>query len=202
VWRVERSAQSVPAGLLDDVNDRLATEYWTQPPMFVATIDPAAVRTMLRRLGYDRRALGEVQARAVGTQLDADFAVVAYLTRCGYDRRDKPASYTVATRDGTGAQILVYSQRVLEVTCMFRVVRVESGKVVAEGTMDTGAARRLRHATYGGDMRKLLLSQKEHAWFDKKRRANVDRELERETATQLSEALAGAVYTEVTKLLP
>jgi hypothetical protein len=201
VWRRERLARAVPAGLLDEINDGV-DEYWLKPPLFVEPVDPRVVRGELRRLGLDRTVLSERQASAIGQMVAAEFAVVANLRECALDRGEKPQVHPVKTKDGPDAEILVYQRRTLTVRCGFRIVRVADGQLLGDGTISADVERKVRHAAYDGDRRALLLTQQEHRWFDRRRMADVDRELQREASAALADGLAAAVFEEVTRHLP
>jgi len=201
VWRHERLARAVPAGLLDEINDGL-DEYLVKPPLFVEPVDPRVVRGELRRLGLDRTVLSERQASAIGQMVAAEFAVVANLRECVLDRGEKPKVHPVKTKDGPDAEILVYRRRTLAVRCVFRIVRVADGQLLGDGTISADVERKMRHAAYDGDRRALLLTQQEHRWFDRRRLADVDRELQREASRALADGLAAAVFEEVTRQLP
>lgn len=202
VWRTERVAGRVPAGLLDELNDLLDDKHWTEPPLFIAPYEAKSVRGELRGLEFDRLVLTDRQARTVGKLLGAHFTVVTNVAGCAYDRKQAPRAHSVKTRDGPPAEILVYPRRTLAVQCVFRIVRVDDGQLIAEGTVSSKAERRLKHAVYDGDMRGLLLTREEHKWFDEHRRADADRELERETAAALADGVAGAIFEELLRHLP
>jgi tetratricopeptide (TPR) repeat protein len=202
VWRREKIGRRVPAGLLEDINDILADQHWTEPPLFIAISDPRAVRQMLRRLEFDREVLSGPRAATVAQHLGAGFAAVPFLVRCDYDAEERPEKRIVQRRDGGQAEILVYRNRTLFVRCAYRIVHVHDGRVVAEGHLDTSEGRRRRHAVYAGDSRELLLTAEEHGWFDRRRLRDADREIEREIARVLAAGLAEAVYNDVTRHLP
>ncbi|MHC4548374.1 MAG: hypothetical protein ACYTEZ_06305 [Planctomycetota bacterium] len=202
VWRLEQIADHVPAGLLSEINDITGDEYWTKPPLFVGMIDPRAVRRELRRLDFDRRILKAPRAATLGRRLGADLVAVLFLVRCDFDGEEQPVRRPVTRRDGQPAEIELYRQRTLTVHCAYRIVDVNTGRPLDEGRVETSAGRRHPHATYAGNLRGLLLSPEEHAWFDRRRRREVDRALEHEIARTLSTGLAEAVYDTVTRHLP
>jgi len=202
VWRHDELAQGVPAGLLDEINDVLAEKHWNAPPLFVGMLDGRTVRTELRGLGLDRKNLGDRQARAVGKVLDADFVVVTSLCGCARDKDATPRNLAVATKDGKGAMIQVHGARTLSVVCAYRIVRVSDGRAIAEGEIDAVARRKLRYATYRGDMSQLLMTPDQNALFDARVIAAADRDLERETAAGLANALAPVIYANLQRHLP
>jgi tetratricopeptide (TPR) repeat protein len=202
LWRREKIGRLVPAGLLEDINDILADEHWTEPPLFVAVADPRAVRQTLRRLEFDREVLSGPRAATVAQRVGAGFVAVPFLVRCDYDAEEQPEKRIVKRRDGGQAEILVYRKRTLFVRCAYRIVNVHDGRVVAEGHLDTSDGRRRRHAVYAGDSRELLLTAEEHGWFDRRRLRDADREIERAVARALAGGLAEAVYGDVIRHLP
>ncbi|MHC4937491.1 MAG: hypothetical protein ACYTHK_00805 [Planctomycetota bacterium] len=201
VWRLDRVARHLPAGLLDEINDNL-DGYWSKPPLFVEPLDSRLVRGELRRLGLDRLVLTDRQVSAVGQMLGAEFAIMTEIAQVGIDRGETPEKRPVKVKDGPDAEILLYRRRTLALRCNYHVVRVADSRLVADGTVSADVARKARHAVYDGDRSVLLLTQEEHRWFDRRRLAEVDRALEREAASILADGLAAAVYEEVTRRLP
>ena len=203
LWRHDRAAQRVSAGLLADVDDILAEEYWANPPLFVAIADGRAVRRKMRRLALHRQILSPDRAALLGEQLGAEFIAVAHIARCKHDAHGTATSHIATTRDGREAEILVYRRRSMDVRCVFRIVDV-TGQVVAEGRLDAQGSRKHTHAVHANGARagELLLTREEHDWFDAGRLQEVDREIERDIAHQLAKELAEAVLNEVTKRLP
>ena len=194
VWRDDKLASVVPATLMGELDDELVEKYWTNPPMFIGMLDARTVRTELRGLGFDRQHLSDRQARAVGKVLDADFVVALSINSCQYDRKLTPVLREVATRDGKGATVRLYKKRVLNLSCAWRNVCVEDGRVQRSGEIKIEASRDLLHAVYDGDDSQLLLTREQHQWFDERRLAEADRALEREIAPNLAKHLAGNIY--------
>jgi len=202
VWRTERAARQLPTGFLDEVNDLLEDGALAKPPLFVAALDAKEVRDTLRALGIERRVLSPAQAVAIGNHIDSDYVVLTYVRRSVVGAGPgEPVQVNVATRDGKGAVINVFSRRTLVVGCEFRIVRVLDGEVVADKTARAEAERKMRYAVQQGDARDLLLTEEQHRLLDRRRLAEADRSLEKDTAAALAEALGAAVYEEMLKQL-
>jgi tetratricopeptide (TPR) repeat protein len=203
VWRTDRAARQVPAGFLDEVNDLLEDGALANPPLFIAALDGKDVRDALRALGLDRRVLPASQAVAVGHHVDADYVVLADVRGCVVGAgAEKPQIVKVATTDGRGAELRVFSRRTVTVDCDFRIVRVVDGAVVAEKSARADAENRLRYAVQVGDAKDLLLTEEQHRLLDGRRLAEVDRSLEKDTAAALAKALGVAYYEELRRRLP
>ena len=143
------------------------------------------------------------QAVAVGNHLDADYVVLTYVRKTVVGAgAGKPQVVTVATADGQGAELNVFSRRTLAVRCDFMIVRALDGEVVAEKTAEAEAEREMRYAVQVGDAKDLLLSKEQHRLLDRRRLAQADRSLEKDTAAALAKALGDAYYAELTRRLP
>ena len=154
VWRTERAARQLPTGFLDEVNDLLEDGALAKPPLFVAALDAKEVRDTLRALGIERRVISPAQAVAIGNHIDADYVVLTYVRRSVAGAGPgEPVQVNVATKDGKGAVINVFSRRTLVVGCEFRIVRVLDGEVVADKTARAEAERKMRYAVQQGDAR-------------------------------------------------
>jgi len=203
VWRTDRAARQVPAGFLDEVNDLLEDGALSEPPLFIAALDAKEVRDALRALGVDRSVLPAAQAVAVGNHLDSDYVVLTYVRKCVVGAGSaEPQTIQVATEDGQGAELQVFSRRTLVVGCAFQIVRVLDGEVVAEKTARAEAERKMRYAIQVGDAKDLLLTKEQHKLLDRRRLAQADRSLEKDTAVALAKALGVAMYEELRQRLP
>jgi len=203
VWRTERALHGLPAGLLDDVNDLLEDGPWSNPPLFVATVEAKEVRDALRALGLARRVITSQQAATVANHLDAAYVVLTYVRRSVVGGGGtEPVVEPVATKDGAGAEILVYSHRTLTIGCIVRIVRATDGEVVAEKTVRADAERKMRYAVKTGGAKDLLLTEKQHRMLDRRRLAEADRSLEKDATAALAKAIGIAVFDELLKQLP
>ncbi len=202
VWRRERLANRVPAGLLSDVNDILADEHWAETPLFVAMVDSAALRRELRRLEFDREVLSLQRASTVAQSLEGDFAVVLSVVRCEFGAGGGGELRSVARANSEPAEVHFYRTRVLNVRCRFSIIDARSASVLVEGDVDAYATRKAPHAVYHGDEGTLLMTKEQHRWFDRRRLRDADRELERTAAKDLAAGIAQAVYDGILKNLP
>ena len=65
----------MPPVFLEALNDALELEHWSQPPIFVAVIEPVVVRRELRRHGVLRGILNTREATRIGRDIGASHVV-------------------------------------------------------------------------------------------------------------------------------
>ena len=203
LWRTDDAARFLPEGFLTALNDELELLAWSEPPMFIAVMDPLLVRRALRDLRYYSTLMTVPEAarlsREVGAQLvvTADIEIftvterdVVEQVRNADTRAGKPVTYL--RRSGT----LDYRMRLHYV-----VVDPESQRAVRERTMEVRESGRFERASYDGDWTNLDLTRNERRWFEADRQAEFDFAIEerllREAADEFSDRLYRDLLTQV-----
>ena len=82
------------------------------------------------------------------------------------------------------------------------MVDVADGRVVFSKRIERSAGLKHRHAVYDGDLGDLLLTHREHGWFDERALHEVDYEIARELALTLAEDISDLVIRSVLNDLP
>ncbi|MCZ6755900.1 MAG: hypothetical protein O7E49_11360 [Gemmatimonadetes bacterium] len=189
VWRTDDAARFLPEGFLTALNDELELEAWSDPPMFIAIIDPLLVRRALRDLRYHSTLMTVPEATRLSREVGADAVVTADIeiftvterdvreeVRNAKTRAGKPVSYL--RRWGT----LDYRMRL-----HYAVVDPLSHRAVRQRTIEVRESGRFERAVYQGDWTNLDLTRNERRWFE------ADRQLEFTLAIEeklLGEAVA------------
>ncbi len=106
LWRTDDAARFLPDGFLTALNDELELEAWSDPPMFIAIMDPLLVRRALRDLRYHSTLMTAPETTRLGREVGADVVVTADIqiftvterdvgeeVRNAKTRAGKPASY-------------------------------------------------------------------------------------------------------------
>jgi len=201
LWRDGRLRDLLPEGFLAAFNDMLEDEYLSAPPPpFVALVDTRLIRRQLRGLEFDRDALTTARASEVGLLVGADLMVVPLLERFEYYDTGTRSHRTVPTRDGHQATyVVIEGERHLAATIRYAVVDVGRRQVLGRSPVEVDLHRPSRRAVYQGDVRNLILSRAEQAYFDRPSLHAVDRELERELMRELAKAYLAAAYEDVLK---
>ena len=73
--------RAAPRGLNRDLTYALMADHWSEPPLFIAAIDPAAVQHEVAERGLDGEVVGRAAAARIGRALEADFVVAGGLSR-------------------------------------------------------------------------------------------------------------------------
>lgn len=195
----------LPRGWLREVDDVLADDALGAPPPFVALVDPAEVRRLLR--GPRRRDVSRIgHPRIVADlarDLDADFGVaveVGPLVRT--ETTGEPTDERVRLR--RGGQATYQRRRVrlrAEADAAFAVVDAASGRVVCDEDVRESVTEDVDRATYSGDWRDLDLSRRERAMFaDDALDQGYERALDRlrdATAEAVAERVEGCLARQV-----
>ncbi|MEM1126510.1 MAG: hypothetical protein AAGI71_07655 [Bacteroidota bacterium] len=195
----------VPGGMLQDLNDILIYDYWAEPPLFLALINPVDTRRWLRDEDVQRRSITNRQASRLGRDLEADFVVVGELTELDYrERGKKERTYKarVRGRDRTDTTYVVerYTLRI-ETEVTYLLIDVESREVVEEATYTASTSEDVERGRFAGNVDNLVLDRDEAAYFDEEAQAEQERlminELVEEMAANLAERSTAWVLARV-----
>lgn len=200
-WRHEIAAH-IPDDLLDDLENALEDNLRSEPPLFISMVDPEEVRRAIHRLDYDRQAISPPRAIAIADLLESDFVTIFTIDHFEYSLAGRPQAREVALRHGHTALIEVYPRRELHVKCSFALVSAAEGRVIHRQRIELSCGRKHRQAVYDGNLDDLLLTQKQHRWFDERALHETDHEIEQEIADTLAHDLSGLVYESILNYLP
>ena len=195
LWRTDDAARFLRDGFLTALNDELELVAWSEPPMFIAVMDPLLVRRALRDLRYYSTLMTVPEASRLGREVGAHIVVTADVeiftvterdvreeVRNAKTRAGKPVSYL--RRSGT----LEYRMRL-----RYAVVDPESQRAVRERTIEVRESGRFERAVYDGDWANLDLTRNERRWFEADRQVEftftIEERLLRKAAEDFSERL-------------
>ncbi len=204
LWRSDGAAQLMTEEFLDALNDELELRYWTEPPLFVVSVDPVEVRRELRRQRYTRTVLTPREAARVGRDLEASFFVTGEIdifTLTERDvRRETRKARTRAGRDVT--YTLESGTMTYRVRVTYLVMDVRRGREVRRASVDVSESGDFERGTYEGNAAELELTRNESRYFDPGRRRDAEQDLEERVVRKLSAQLAEQVYRDVLRFVP
>lgn len=197
-WQIERWMRDAPRTTLQDLNDVLMYDFWSDPPLFIAVADPVQVRRELRALRYDRSSVDRFQAAEVGRLFDAHYVVTgeaASFERAEKVHKEKTEKGRTRGRNAMDTTYVVQEYDLtLTAEVSYQIVEVASRRVVAERTVSADATDRLERGVYGGRYTDLDLTAAERRLFDPEELAETERELEIALIDNLAARLAEQVY--------
>jgi len=204
LWRSDGAAQLMTEEFLDALNDELELRYWTEPPLFVASVDPVEVRRELRRQRYTRTVLTPREAARVGRDLQANLFVTGEIDIFTLTERDVRRE-TRKTRSRTGRDVtytLESGTMTYRVRVAYLVMDVRQGREVRRSSVDVSESGDFERGVYDGDTAELELTRNESRYFDPGRRREAQQDLEERVVRKLSARLAEQVYRDVLRLVP
>jgi tetratricopeptide (TPR) repeat protein len=193
--------------LVVDMNDLLAVDHWTRPPLFVAVADPVGVRREFRQLkgrGYAIASKGD--ALEIGRIVDAEWVAVVEMER--FDRAEKELKTRTATarvKGRSGADTtyhIIDTEITLSARIAFRIYEVRSRLDVYQAHFDTGVTDRIERGRFSGDYRVLDLSGRELDFFDEDEHVVRILRLEEELVRAASDQLAQRLFDQVLIWIP
>ncbi len=204
VTRPKTTAHALPPDFTSALNDELELHHWSQPPLFVAVLDPLVVRRELRFQGLGRRPLSPRGAVRVGRNLGADYVVtsqvekfVAVEENVTFDNR---RAQTRANQDTT--YVVAKGRMDYELTVAFSVIDVRSGRKSRGGACVVGASHKFERGEYDGDPDDLRLSSSERRLFDLHWQNDAAEEASNALLDQMTDALAKRVFDELLACVP
>ena len=213
-------ADSVSGALLGDLDGRLQGAVADEASPFLAEADPFRLRRALRRTGFDGQPAPHVMrgpptardAATLGRDAGADLVVSVELAV--FEREEEvesertrsapfeaggrgPTSGRRTDRDSASRDTTYAEQHVdvaLEAELAYRVVDVQTRRVVAEAGVRADVEGELRRGRFEGDWRRLDLSEEERELFEEETWRQGMAELETELVDRLVERLAGDLH--------
>lgn len=199
-----RTARTLPDGFLETLDDALVLDHWTQPPPFVAVLEPALVRHALRDLNLDRETLSARAAARVGQALSVDVVFAGELRRYQRSTEEKKREdVTTRTRGGDRVTYRRIEDEVsLSALVVFDVVDAVSRRSLCEREVERSVQARVPRGEYGGSIRTLGLGREERDLFDDEARAGRERDLERDLADDLARRVAELAFECILQQVP
>ncbi|HEU0013802.1 MAG TPA: hypothetical protein VFQ45_08965 [Longimicrobium sp.] len=193
----------LPSDFLRALDDELEEGAWTEPPLFVALIDPAEVRRELRRRGNPRPEPGGLQAARIGEALGADLVLVAGIDSAAVTERDvRTERRTARTTAGADTAFTIRSGRRHAWTRVtYTLVDTRVRRTAEQHQVSAEAEVRFRRGEYAGSASSLNLSRDDRALFDTRVREQQERELFQALSAEISERLARDAYERVVRLV-
>ena len=208
LWRTQQAAAVAPEYFLVDLNDMLLYDYWSAPPLFIASTNPVETRRTLRRMNLHRTVLAASDAADVGRTLDTDFVVAGELTTFVREEDDLeeervPSRIRVRGNTGRGPQwrdtsyVVQTFDLVLEAAVDYRIVDPRTGRIVDQGVAHVRHEGRRQRGLFRGDYRQLDLSGSELSLFDREDQRVAERAIENQLLDRLTADVADGVFDRV-----
>ncbi len=189
----------VPAAWPGTLSERLNRDFWSAPPLFVASVSPRALRRELGRMGR-RAPFTRSEAVGIGRAVEADLVLVPELrlfTRQERDRRE--TSERIRLRDGGDTTYTdVRATLRLEAEFYFRLIETTTRNVVAEGVVPVAVAEGVHYAVFDGDTALLRFPNADvRDRFDPNERKHAEANLLERLQAQAAEKLAAAAFEKI-----
>ncbi len=203
VASTENARREASMLFLNDLNDILVYDHWSQAPPFILVADPVTVRRDLRSIvGRGGRVVTRSEAVAIGRLANADWVVVPEVVKFQRsERRGGERTVKVKTRGRNSLDttyVVVTTDLTLYTRADVRIYDVLSGRERFKGHVDVSVEERYEQGRYTGNYRDLDLSGSELQLFDaEEHRARLDR-MEGALADRLAGKLAERVYSRTT----
>ena len=197
-------ATGLSAATLEAIDDELVLGPWQAPPLFVALLDQAVVRSYLRREGYTDASLTPRAAGRVGRALDADMVVTAEIGELVVREEDadvRPRTAQTVNREPATFRFVRARLRG-ELTIDFTLVDVDRGRAIGAYRASARVDGRVERAEYDGDWTNLRLSGVERRLFNGETVEDAHRELEARAIPRLAERFGAAVFRRVLERVP
>ena len=192
-----------PDGLIQEFNDIMQYEFWSTPPVFIATSDPIQMRRELRRNNDDE--LTPLVGAQIGRLLEADFILLSRTVQFQVDEtrvRDK----TVAAKTrGRNSLDTTYVQRSytarLTAEIEYSIIEVNSRQEFESGSVKYDVSSRMERGIYSGNYQDLDLTYNEQRLFDQDELKENLRDLEDELLDNLAPRFADDVFEDILSLI-
>ena len=197
------TARELPEGFLAALNDEIEAR-WTQPPLFVAVLDPLLVRRELRRLGLVHSVPGQRDATRLGRDVGADYVVNLVMESfTGTDTEVTAERHAARTRAGADTAYAVYKgKRQYAMTASLVVLDVAQGREARRRNVEVSESGRFTRAEYDGDHRQLKLLDSERRLFDTRREIEQEQEIQDRLIEKAAVQLSGQVFDDLVSCVP
>jgi hypothetical protein len=198
------TAPDIPQVFLEALNDALELEYWSQPPLFVAVIEPVVVRRELRRHGLLRSTLNTKDATWIGRDIGASHVVTFVIDEFEVTEHNLVReSRSAETRAGVDTTyVVVRGKKNYELAASFVVIDVVRGREVRRRAVHASDSGRFVRALYDGDWRQLRLPERERRLFDPWRERDEELAIEDRLIEKTTAQLASRAYDDLVSCVP
>ena len=199
LWRTDDAARFIPEGFLTAFNDELELEAWSDPPMFIAVMDPLLVRRALRDLRYYSTLMTVPEATRLSREVGADAAVTANIEIFTVTERDvREEVRTAKTKAGKPVTYLRrWGTLDYRMRLGYAVVDPLSQRAVRERTIEVGESGRFERAVYDGNWTDLALTRNERRWFEADRHLEFTLAIEEELLWEAVAEFSARVYRDL-----
>lgn len=192
-----------PDGLIQEFNDIMQYEFWSTPPVFIATTDPIQMRRELRRSNDDE--LTPLIGAQIGRLLESDYVLLSRTVQFQVDEtrvRDKTVNAKTRGRNSLDTTYVhrSYTAR-LTAEIMYSLIEVESRQEVQSGAVKYDVSSRMEKGIYSGNYRDLDLTYNEQRLFDEDELKENLRDLEDELIDNLAPRFADEVFEDIFGLI-
>ena len=199
----EELSDVAPDGLIQEFNDIMQYEFWTAPPVFIASTDPIQMRREMRRSNDDE--LTPLVGTQIGRLLEADYVLLSRTVQFQVDEtrvRDKTVAAKTRGRNSLDTTYVhrSYTAR-LTAEIMYSVFEVESRDEVQSGSVKFDVSSRMERGIYSGNYRDLDLTYNEQRLFDEDELKENLRDLEDDLLDNLAPRFADEVFEDIFGLI-
>lgn len=201
---VLRGADSLPDGLLDDVEDDLVRRHWNQPEPFLRIVEDVRVLRAARHLLRSRDVPSQAEVTRLARTLDADLLVSVRVEQVLRSREPRDSvRRPVKTRTGQDTAFAVRTGReVLELRVAYEILAPDRYGYADRGTFSVRAADDYREGRFPGDWRQLELPRGDADLFSGAAATRTDERLAAELAERMAPTLAQAVFNSLRNQVP
>lgn len=198
------SDSAMPEVFLEALNDALELDYWSQPPLFVAVIEPVVVRRELRRQGHLRDALNMREATRIGRDVGASHVVNFVVDHFTVTEQNLVReTRNVRMRSGADTTYtVVRGQKTYTLAASIVVIDVQRGREVRRRAVQASESGRFTRAQFDGDSRQLRLPDSEQRLFDPWRERDEERAIEDQLIEKASAQLANRAFDDLVSCVP
>ena len=189
--------------LIQEFNDIMQYEFWTNAPAFIASTDPVQMRRELRR--NDDDILTPLEGAQIGRLLEADMVALSRTTQFQLEETRVREKTVAAKTRGRNSLDTTYVHRSytarLTAEIEFSLFDVESREELENGTVKYNVTARMEKGVYPGNYKDLDLTYNEQRLFDEDELKENLRDLEDELLDSLAPRFADAVFEDILSLI-
>ncbi|MGI9629281.1 MAG: hypothetical protein ACR2QM_20830, partial [Longimicrobiales bacterium] len=206
---VVEDGENAPPGLPGGVEDALLFDYWSQPPLFINTVDAGLQRRILRGEGVGRIPPTLRLLSQIGDYMDTDLIVVSELVNFTELEKDVKEERRTAKMEGGRRPVVqdtAYTavEATLEMSAevVFTVHDPHTRRIVDEGRVAWTVGGPIEYGTFAGNPSLLNLSSSNRDLFDDRALEDQRRIIEDLMADELAAAFADRVFGDVLRTIP
>lgn len=199
----DEQAAATHDGLIQELNDFMQYEFWSTPPVFIASTDPVQMRRELRRNNDD--ILTPLEGAQIGRLLEADYVLLSRTVQLQLEETRVRERTVAAKTRGRNSLDTTYVQRSytarLSAEIVYSLFDVESREELENGSVQHDVTARMERGVYSGNYQDLDLTYNEQRLFDEDELNEDLRDLEDELLDSLAPRFADAVFEDIISLI-